>query len=147
MARLPRYVLPDGVFHVVARGVEKRPIYLDDEDYVFFLRLLLGAGRSLRWTFHALCLMRNHYHLVLETSVARLSEGMHRLNGRYAEEFNRRHERVGHLFGDRFAAYPIEDEQYLADACRYVILNPVRAGLCATAGQWRWSGSRYGLDV
>ena len=59
MARLPRYVLSDGVFHVVARGVEKRPIYLDDEDYVFFLRLLLGAGRGLGWTFHALCLMRN----------------------------------------------------------------------------------------
>ena len=147
MPRLPRSVLCDGCFHVTARGVEKRPIYLDDEDYLFFLRLLLGAGRSLRWTFHALCLMRNHYHLVIETTVTRLSRGMHRVNGLYAAEFNSRYDRVGHLFGDRFNAHAIEDETYLADACRYVIENPVRAGLCATAGEWRWSASRYGLDV
>jgi REP element-mobilizing transposase RayT len=72
---------------------------------------------------------------------------MHRLNGIYAQAFNKKYGRTGHLFGDRFATRVIEDEEYLADACRYVINNPVRAGLCERASDWPWNGCRYGLDV
>jgi REP element-mobilizing transposase RayT len=91
--------------------------------------------------------MGNHYHFILETSVARLSPGMHRLNGLYAQEFNERYARDGHLFGDRFGAEAIQDERHLENACRYTILNPVRAGLCARPVDWPWSWSRYGLDL
>jgi REP element-mobilizing transposase RayT len=147
MARIPRCALPDGVYHITSRGVEKRLIYRDDDDRRFFLRVLASVFRRFGWRCHALCLMGNHYHLVLDTTVARLSGGMHVLNGRYAAEFNRKYDRYGHLFGDRFGTRLIRDETHLASACAYVVLNPVRAGLCATAAEWPWSWSRYGLDV
>jgi REP element-mobilizing transposase RayT len=83
--------------------------------------------------------MGTHYHLVVETPVLRLSKGLQRLNGAYAQAFNRRHARTGHLFGDRFASWVVEDEEHLVAACRYVVENPVRAGLCAHAEEWRWS--------
>jgi REP element-mobilizing transposase RayT len=96
-------VFPDeGVFHVVTRGVERRDVYLDDDDRRFFLALFGAAVSRGDWTVHAFCLMTNHYHLVVEAIRDQLSDGMHLLNGRYAEEFNRRYSRTGHLWGDRF---------------------------------------------
>ena len=94
---------------------------------------------------HALCLMTNHYHLVVETPRPQLSAGFHRLNGVYAQRFNNRHERRGHLFGDRFWSSVIDSEEYLAAVCRYVLGNPVRAGLCELSHDWPWTHSRFGL--
>jgi REP element-mobilizing transposase RayT len=91
--------------------------------------------------------MGTHYHLVLEAERALLSRGMHRLNGLYAQSFNERHERRGHLFGDRFVSRVVEDERYLRAACRYVVGNPVRAGLCTQPEDWPWSASRYGVEA
>jgi putative transposase len=70
---------------------------------------------------------------------------MHRLNGIYAQGFNEKHGRAGHLWGDRFVSRVIEDDDYLREACAYVVRNPVRAGLCREATEWPWSYSRYGL--
>ncbi len=87
--------------------------------------------------------MGNHYHVVVETTRLRLSRGMQRLNGRYAEAFNKKYERTGHLFGGRFTVRLIEDERRLARVCGYVLANPVRAGLCESpADWWPWSASR-----
>jgi len=86
--------------------------------------------------------MGNHYHLVVETGLARLSRALHRLNGVYAASFNDRYARAGHLFGDRFSGRVIEDEAHLRATCDYVAANPVRAGLCATAAEWPWSRTR-----
>jgi len=138
--------LPNGVFHVTTRGVDRGCIYRDAEDRRTFLDLLGFVVRRWRWYVHAVCLMGNHYHLVAETTRDRLSLGMHRLNGVYAIRFNRRHARTGHLFGDRFSAYVIDSDEYLAAACGYVVNNPVRAGLCEHARDWPWSASRYGLE-
>ena len=146
MPRLPRSLLPDGLFHVTALGVDKTAIFRDDDDRLFLLALLAKAVRGDAWTTHALCLMRTHYHLVVETTVEQLAAALHRVNGVYAQTFNQRHDRTGHLFGDRYGARVIDDEVYLRAACEYVIDNPVRAGLCATAADWRWSWSRYGLS-
>ena len=146
MPRRPRHLLGDGVFHVTARGVDGTPIVLDDHDALRFLRLLVQAARLEQWFCHTLCLMTNHYHAVVETRLEHLSAGVHRLNGSYAQRFNQRHGRTGHLFGDRYSARVIEDEDYLRVACEYVLNNPVRAGLCAQATEWRWSWSRYGLS-
>jgi putative transposase len=146
MSRRPRYAQPDGFFHVTTRGVAKSLIYGEDVDRRFFLRLLLRVVRRYRWDCYALCLMNNHYHLVLETERERLSDGMHRLNGIYALAFNRKYGRWGHLFGDRFGSRVIDSQAYLEDACDYVVQNPVRAGLCERAADWPWSGSRFGLE-
>jgi REP element-mobilizing transposase RayT len=89
--------------------------------------------------------MTTHYHVVVEAKRAELSRGVQRLNGRYAVEFNERHGRYGHLFAERFTARLIEDDEYLFDVCAYVVLNPVKAGLCLQPEDWPWSYSRYGL--
>jgi putative transposase len=147
MARRPRSLLPDGTYHVMARGTGPSPIFRDDDDRRMFLGLLAGVTGKAGWRFEAFCLMNTHYHLVFASSRERLSAGMHRLNGRYARYANTRYGRWGHLFGERFACRVVEDEEYLVTLCRYVVLNPVRAGLCAKPEEWPWSHSRYGVTA
>ena len=127
-------------FHVTARGVEGRRIFLDDHDRGAFIALLRLVEVRHRWHVHAYCLMDNHVHLVTETRPERLSRGMHRLLFRYAQRFNERYDRKGHLFAGRFAARVIRGARYLVNACAYVRWNPVRAGLAATPAGWPWSG-------
>lgn len=144
MARLLRSDLPNGVYHVTARGVDRSAIFRDDLDRRLFLTLLAESAERFAWHCHAFCLMSTHYHLVLESLRTHLSAGLHRLHGLYAQRFNKRHERTGHLFGDRFHAWVLDDEDHFRETCRYVLLNPVRAGLCERASDWPWSGRRSG---
>ncbi len=120
-------------------------IFVDDDDFTLFLAFLKRVVDRFAWNVHALCLMTNHYHLVLETTRAHVSAGMHRLNTLYATGFNAKYGRSGHVFGDRFALRVVEDESHLAAVCRYVVENPVRAGACERASDWRWAGSRFGV--
>jgi putative transposase len=147
MPRILRSTLPDGYFHVTARGVEQRTIYLDREDCRSFLTLFASVARRYGWNVHAFCLMPNHYHVALEATRAALSDGVQWLNGVYAQGFNRRHARWGHLFGARFASWVIESETHLEAARRYILENPVRAGLCERPEDWPWSGSRWGRHL
>jgi len=142
VSRILRSSLPDGYFHVYARGVADTAIFRDDEDRRSFLALLVRTSRRHGWELHALCLMTTHYHAVLEAARAHLSAGMQWLNGVYAQTFNKRYDRRGHLFGARFGVRCIESEEYLARACDYVLLNPVHAGLCERAADWPWSATR-----
>ena len=140
MARRPRRELLDGVFHATARGTNRTRIVEDAPDCSAFVTLLARVARIWEWRLHAFCLMPNHYHAVVAARIEHLSRGMHALNGRHATRFNRRHGRTGHLFQERFDARQIESERYLEEACRYVLDNPVRAGLVQNALDWRWSG-------
>jgi REP element-mobilizing transposase RayT len=142
MPRIRRSDLPDGIFQVTTRGVFRRLVYLDDDDRRFFLALLALVIERYRWECHAFCLMGTHYHLVVETTTERLSAGMQYLNGTYAERFNRRHDRDGHVFGARFAAWVIRDDDHYERTIEYVLTNPVRAGLVADWTDWPWSGAR-----
>jgi REP element-mobilizing transposase RayT len=147
MSRVPRSSLPDGFFHVYARGVAAAgPLFRDDDDRRVFLDLVWRTTRTHRWRCHALCVLGTHYHLVVETSRDALSSGMQRLNGHYARYFNARHRRFGHVFAERFASRVIEDDTYLYDACAYVLLNPVKAGLCERAQDWPWSYCALGME-
>ncbi len=139
MPRRPRRDLPDGVFHVVSRGVAGCHIFADDHDRRLFVRLLAAARERVRWICHAFCLMGTHYHLVLEADVLRLGRGMHWLNGVYAQRFNRRHGRRGHLFEGRYSAFVVEGDEHLQATCLYVLANPVRAGLCERVDDWPWA--------
>jgi len=131
---------PFGVYHVTTRGVAKNDIVLDDADRVRWSRLLDDVIGRCQWACLAYCLLDNHFHLIVETKLELLSRGMHRLNGVYAQRFNERHDRVGHLFQERYHVKLIRDEQHLAYACDYVRANPVRAGLCTNVEDWPWSG-------
>lgn len=98
------------------------------------------TARRLAWRLHAFCLMTTHYHLVVETPAPNLACGMQYLNGVYAQAFNLRWGRFGPLWAGRYSSRLIEDDRYYAELCRYVLENPVRAGLCGTLGEWPWSG-------
>jgi REP element-mobilizing transposase RayT len=148
MPRLARSALPPvAAYHVTSRGVARQEIYRDDEDRSLFLSLLRLATRRSRWQLLAYCLMPNHFHLVLTSGLDRLSRGMHLVNFRYAQSFNDRYDRVGHLFQGRFATRVIETDEYFVAACEYVLDNPVRAGLCARRDDWPWLGGEILADL
>jgi REP-associated tyrosine transposase len=146
--RPPRVVVPGGFYHVGTRGNNRQPVYWADDDRDDFLGLLAEAVGRWEWIVMTYCLMPNHFHLVVHMPQAGLSEGMQFLNGGYARRANARYGRTGHLFRNRFWSKPVEGDSQLLETIRYVVLNPVRAGLCKTADHWRWSGHRAcaGLD-
>jgi REP element-mobilizing transposase RayT len=139
MPRPPRIQFPGAVYHVTSRGIRKQPIFLDDADRVRFLDLLTLVVVRSAWRCHTYCLMTNHVHLLVETPKGNLSLGMCLLNGLYARRFNGRYGFEGHLFDKRFGAVLVEGESHLLELARYIVLNPVRAGLCADPGDWPWS--------
>lgn len=120
---------------------------MDDRDRRRFLQLLGRTARQRRWKLLAFVLMSNHYHLLFETPETNLSRGMKDLDGDYASWFNVRHERVGHLFQGRFKSHLVDSDTYLLEVARYIVLNPVRAGMVQSPGAWRWSsyGATAGL--
>jgi putative transposase len=141
MPRLPRSQLEDGFSHATARAIFGLALFVDDLDRLDFLQLLRSTVELFDWRCHAHYLLGTHYHLVLEASREQLSEGMRRLNGDYARRFNKRHGRRGHLFEERFSSFVLRDERHLRAAVEYVLQNPVKAGLCAHAGDWQWSAA------
>ncbi|HXI11647.1 MAG TPA: transposase [Thermoanaerobaculia bacterium] len=142
MARAIRVERPGATYHITSRGNRRERIYESDEDRERFLAYLAEAVRRFGWIVTAYVLMTNHYHLVMETPEPNLSAGMKWLNSSYACWYNRRHDTTGHLFGERYKAIHVESERYLQRLVRYVVLNPVRAGMVAAPGEYRWSSYR-----
>ena len=139
MARPLRLELPGALYHVTSRGDRREDIYLNDADRQRWLDLLGEVCVRHNWLCHAYCLMDNHFHIVIKTVDGNLGAGMRQLNGVYTQWHNRTHGRVGHVFQGRFKAIIVQREAYLLELARYVVLNPVRAGVCAMPDQWRWS--------
>ena len=142
MVRPLRLEYPGALYHVTSRGNRREQIYADDEDRGAFLDVLVSVVQRFGWECHAYCLMANHYHLLIETPQPNLSRGMRQLNGVYTQRFNQRHRSVGHVFQGRYKAVLVEKEAHLLEVCRYVVLNPVRAGMVSHPSQWRWSSYR-----
>jgi putative transposase len=126
---------------VWARGVNKRSIFLTDFDRRIYLASLGDVVVDWHWDCLAYCLMTNHVHLLIRTSEPNLGEGMQRLHSPYAQGFNLRYGRVGHLFQDRFGSSRMRSGNKLLLTADYIAQNPVRAGLCAVADDWRWSSA------
>jgi len=139
MSRPMRIQFPGGLYHVTSRGDRREDIFLDDGDRRHWLTLFGHVCARFDWRCHAYCLMNNHFHIVIETVQPSLSAGMRHLNGVYTQWHNRVHDRVGHVFQGRFNAIVVQRDSHLLELARYVVLNPVRAGLCAKPEQWRWS--------
>jgi len=142
MARPLRIEFPGAIYHVTSRGNAKQAIYEDDVDRRMFLDLLGKVIDRFHWLCHGYCLMDNHYHLLIETPDANLSAGMRQLNGVFTQGINRRHHRVGHVFQGRFKAIVVDQDAHLLELCRYIVLNPVRAAVVASARECRWSSYR-----
>ena len=142
MPRRPREIHPDGIYHVATRGSDQRPLFLFDRDREEFLGRLAQAIARYELVCLAYCLMGNHYHLVVQTLDGRLSRALQELHTGYSTSFNRFHGRRAHLFRNRFLSREIDSDAYLLTVCRYVALNPVRAGMCGTPSDWPWSSYR-----
>jgi REP element-mobilizing transposase RayT len=147
MARPLRIEFPGALYHVTSRGNARAPIFQDDRDRRTLLHLLGEVVERHQWVCYAYCLMTNHYHLLIETPGANLSRGMRQLNGLYTQRFNRTHERVGHVFQGRFGAVLVERDAHLAELARYVVLNPVRAGLVDAPEAYPWSSLPAALGM
>jgi len=131
-----------GYYHVTTRGNGQQPIFLDDIDRMYLLTFLNRVVKRELWNCLAYCLMTSHYHVVIDAPAATLSRGMKYLNGVYAQTFNGRHGRRGHVFGERYRLTSIESDDHLGEACRYVVCNPIRAGMCDHPRDWPWSSYR-----
>ncbi|MDD5628231.1 MAG: transposase [Elusimicrobia bacterium] len=124
----------------MTRGDGGRLLFDDADDYGFMLGLLARAKERFGFRLYAYCLMPNHLHLLIQVAAASASVIMHWLQSVYARSYNRRRERWGHVFQDRFHARRCRDDRYMLALLRYIHCNPVRAGLAASASQWPWSG-------
>jgi putative transposase len=142
MSRPLRIEFPGAIYHVTSRGDRREPIFADDADRQNLLEVVAQAMDRFDAEVLAYCLMGNHCHFVVHTRVANLSRLMRHLNGVYTQNFNRRHQKVGHLFQGRFKAVLVDRDAYLLEVCRYVELNPVRARMVADPGAWPWSSYR-----
>ncbi len=144
MPRPLRREFKGAVYHVMNRGDRREEIFRDDLDRHRFLETLAEACAKTDWQVHALCLMGNHFHLVVETPKPNLVEGMKWFLGTYTARFNCRHRVSGHLFAGRYKAVVVDADSagYFLTVCDYVHLNPVRAGLIGSEqrlGTYRWS--------
>lgn len=138
MARPLRIEFPGALYHVTSRGDRRRPIFENDSDRRLWLDILELVCVQSDFIVYAYCQMGNHYHLLLETPAGNLSQGMRRLNSRYTQAFNRRHDYVGHVFQGRYKAILVDKESYLLEVARYIVLNPVRAGIVERPEEWKW---------
>lgn len=142
MARQLRIEYEGAIYHIMARGNEKGTIFSDTADYEKFIDILQEALLKYSLAFFAYVLMKNHYHLLLKTTMPNLSAVMHFIQTKYAIYFNKRYKRVGHLFQGRYKSIVVEEGRYLLEVSRYIHLNPVRAGIVARPEDYKWSSFR-----
>ena len=147
MGRRLRIFEPGAYYHVTSRGNNGEAIVHDDLDCLDFLRWLTRIVSDEQWRVITYCLMTNHYHLLICPSERGFAAGMQLLNCGHARRMNRKHRRTGHLFRNHYSWRPIESDEHLLEACRYIVLNPVRAGLCEAPEDWPWSSYRATVDL
>lgn len=146
MARKPR-IDQAGYYHIINRGVEKRYVYLDDQDRKHFLKIIDENAAVYDFNIHSYCLMPNHYHLLMKTRKGNLSSIMKQINARYSMYFNRKTDRVGPLWQGRFKSWFIYDDKYLESLIKYIEFNPVNARITKRAGEYRWAMSAFIEDL
>lgn len=144
MPRHARQKSETGYLHLITRGVGRQALFESREDYRMYLSLLERCSRETDVAICAYCLMENHVHLLVRDERDHTALMMKKLGVSYARYFNRKYERTGHLFQDRYLSEPIRDEPYLLTVFRYILNNPRKAGICA-AKNYEWSSYRlYG---
>lgn len=140
MARLPRLVVPGQPHHIIQRGNNRQPVFLDDEDYQRFLGWIRDAARTYKVSVHAYVLMPNHMHLLASpTEATGLAQMMQWIGRKYVPYFNQKYNRVGTLWQGRFKTSVIDSENYFLVCSRYIECNPVRARIAAAPQEYRWS--------
>ena len=143
MARKPRIWYPGAIYHVMSRGNRRSVIFQDKGDYIRFLLHLQKVQQEMPFTLHSICLMSNHFHMLIETDQDDVSSIMQKLLSLYAEDYNRIHSLTGHVFEGRFTSCLIEDNYYFLEVSRYIHLNPVKANIVYKPMQYTYSSYRF----
>ncbi|USX24432.1 transposase [Oxalobacteraceae bacterium OTU3CINTB1] len=146
MARPLRLEFPGALYHVTCRGNRRESIFRDRIDRHAWLEEAERMCKRFHFMVHAFCLMTNHFHLLIETPEGNLGQGMRQLNSAYSQRFNRRHDLAGHVMQGRYHAVLVQKESYLHELARYIVLNPVRAGIVDSPENWEWSSYRAMLS-
>lgn len=142
MARKAREKSEQNIYHVMLRGINRQQVFLDEEDNRHFLKVLWQCREISGFNLFAYCLMGNHVHLLLQTGKEPLELVMKRIGTRYAVWYNSKYERIGHLFQDRYKSEAVQDEAYFVTVLRYILNNPVKAGICDKATDYSLSSAR-----
>jgi putative transposase len=140
MPRPPRITISNLPFHVLDRGNNRQVVFRDEQDFIYFLKLLKKYKKELKFKLYHFCLMPNHIHMIIEPTVdGSLPKIMMRLTLSYSSYFNKKYKGVGHVWQGRYKSSLIDKEDYFIWCGLYVEMNPVRAGLVARPEDWRWS--------
>lgn len=148
MARVARKISKTNVYHIILRGVNHRVIFEDDSDYELFLYILDFYKDTCMYEIFAYCLMSNHIHLLMKFPENNLSESMKKIEDKFVWWYNKKYNRCGHLFQDRFKSEPVECDRYLMTVFRYIHQNPIKAGIVQNVCEYNWSSySNYQKQV
>ena len=143
MPRTARKKSSKQIYHVMLRGINKQQIFYDKEDYRYFIGLLDRYREACEYQIYAYCLMGNHIHLLVREGMkTSLGDVIRHIGSAFVYWYNLKYERTGHLFQDRYKSEAVEDEAYLLTVFRYILLNPVKAGLCVKAEEYPYSSAR-----
>ena len=146
MSRKKREWYPGATYHVMSRGNRRTSLYKDKSDYLRFLECVSSAKQQYGCKIHALCLMTNHFHMIVETDRTELWKIMQKMLHPYSMDFNHKYSFTGHLFESRYTACIIEDETYFLEASRYIHLNPVKAQMVRCPLDYEYSSYRAFFD-
>ena len=139
MPRIARKKSISNIYHVMIRGINRQNIFEEDEDRICFMKILDYCKKISGFRLYAFVLMTNHVHLLIEPSGETLNTVFSRIETRYAMWFNKKYQRVGYMFQDRFRSEAVETEQYFMTVLRYILQNPMKAGMESHPGNYRWS--------
>jgi len=142
MPRAARKKSASGIYHIIIRGINKQTIFSDEEDNDEFIRILSECKRVSGFDLYAYCLMENHAHLLIKEGTESIEQIMKRIGTRYVIRYNRKYQRSGHLFQDRFKSEVVEDDGYFLTVLRYIHQNPQKAGLGKGPDLYPWSSCR-----
>jgi len=140
--RKARVKSKNGMYHCMIRGVNRQNIFYSDEDRQYYLNLIKKYGEKYEMECHVYALLDNHVHMLYKDLKGNISRFMQVVCSVYARYFNRKYDRIGHLFQDRFASEPVDDEMYYKIVARYILQNPMKAGLCRSTA-YKWNSYRY----
>lgn len=139
MPRKARVLSRSGIYHIIMRGINRQTIFWDEEDRRLFMHALRHYKKTSQYRVYAYCLMNNHVHILLKTEKEPLQQIMRRICGKFVYWYNKKYQRIGYLFQDRFKSEPVEDEAYCLTVHRYIHRNPLKAGIVSHVGQYKWS--------
>lgn len=139
MPRQVRKKSESGIYHIMMRAINRQAIFEDDEDKEKFLETIKNLQKIGKYEVYSYCVMDNHVHLLIKETSETISNTIKRISSSYVYWYNRKYERSGHLFGERFKSEPVESEEYFLTALRYIHQNPVKAGLYENVEDYKWS--------